>query len=165
MGLAMEFTEKEQAVLRIAQKSIPDTLTPYADMAAATGMTEEDVLALFSRLKASGAIRRFGASIKHQRTGWTHNAMVAWAVSPEDVDAVGQKAAEHPRISHCYYRPSPYPAWPYTFYTMIHGKSEQDCLDVVEELRRTTSLEEYEILESLKELKKISMTYFAEPSK
>ena len=164
-GLAMEFTDKEQAILRIAQKSIPDSLTPYAAMAAATGSTEEEVLGLLSRLKESGAIRRFGASIKHQRTGWTHNAMVAWMVSPEEVDEVGRKAAEHPRISHCYYRPSPYPAWPYTFYTMIHGKSEQDCLDVVEDLRRTTVLDRFEILESLKELKKISMTYFAEPSK
>ena len=153
-GIAMEFTEKEQAVLRIAQKSIPDSLTPYADMAAAAGLTEEEVLTLLSRLKESGAIRRFGASIKHQRTGWTHNAMVAWVVSPDVVDEVGRKASEHPRISHCYYRPSPYPAWPYTFYTMIHGKSEQDCLDVVEELRRTTSLETCEVLESLKELKK-----------
>ena len=47
---------------------------------------------------------------------------------------------------------------------MIHGKSEQDCLDVVEELRRTTSLDEYAILESVKELKKTSMTYFPDPS-
>ena len=59
----MEFTEKEQAILRIAQKSIPDSLTPYADMAAAVGATEEEVIALLSRLKESGAIRRFGASI------------------------------------------------------------------------------------------------------
>ena len=161
----MKFTDKEQAVLRIVQKNIPASLTPNADIAEAAGMTEAEVLELLSGLKESGAIRRFGASIKHQRTGWTHNAMVAWIVSPEDVDEAGRKAAEHPRISHCYYRPSPYPAWPYTFYTMIHGKSEQDCLDVVDELRRTTSLETCEVLESLKELKKISMTYFAEPAK
>ena len=160
-----EFTDTEKAVLRIVQKNLPDSLTPYADIAEAAGMTEAEVLELLSGLKESGAIRRFGASIKHQRTGWTHNAMVAWIVSPEDVDEAGRKAAEHPRISHCYYRPSPYPAWPYTFYTMIHGKSEQDCLDVVDELRRTTSLETCEVLESLKELKKISMTYFAEPAK
>ncbi len=161
----MEFTDTEKAVLRIVQKNLPDSLTPYADIAEAAGITEAEVLELLSGLKESGAIRRFGASIKHQRTGWTHNAMVAWIVSPEDVDEAGRKAAEHPRISHCYYRPSPYPAWPYTFYTMIHGKSEQDCLDVVDELRRTTSLETCEVLESLKELKKISMTYFAEPAK
>ncbi len=161
----MDFTEKEQAILRIVQKDLPDSLTPYADIAVATGSTEEEVLDLLLRLKESGAIRRFGASIKHQRTGWTHNAMVAWVATEEEAEEAGSRAAGHPRISHCYYRPSRYPAWPYTFYTMIHGKSEQDCLDVVEELRRTTSLKVYEILESLKELKKISMTYFTETSK
>ena len=161
----MDFTEKEQAILRIVQKNIPDTLTPYADIAAATGTTEEEVLELLQRLKDSGAIRRFGASIKHQRTGWAHNAMVAWKASEELAEEVGPKAAEHSRISHCYYRPSNYPGWDYTFFTMIHGRSEQDCLDVVEELRQTTALDEYAVLESLKELKKISMTYFPEPSK
>jgi DNA-binding Lrp family transcriptional regulator len=156
----MNFTEKEQDVLRIVQKNLPDTLTPYADIAASVGMTESEVLDLLQRLKDSGAIRRFGASIKHQRTGWTHNAMVAWIVDPAHVEEVGAVAADHPRISHCYYRPSVYPEWPYTFYTMIHGRTEQECLDVVSELCRTTVLEKYEILESLKELKKISMTYF-----
>ncbi len=158
----MDFTDKEQAILRIVQKNIPDSLTPFADIAEEVGASEEEVLSLLTHMKDSGAIRRFGASIKHQRTGWTHNAMVAWIVSPEEVDTVGVKAAEHPRISHCYYRPSPYPEWPYTFYTMIHGRSEQDCLDVIEDLRNSTILEQYEILTSIKELKKISMTYFAE---
>ena len=164
MGYAMEFTEKEQAILRIVQKNLPDTLTPYADIAAATGTTEEEVLALIQRLKECGAIRRFGASIKHQRTGWSHNAMVAWVATEELAEEVGPQAAQHSRISHCYFRPSKYPNWNYTFFTMIHGKSEQDCLDVVEELRRTTALDEYAVLESLKELKKTSMTYFPEPT-
>jgi len=164
MRYEMEFTEKEQAILRIVQKNLPDTLTPYADIAAATGTTEEEVIALLQCLKDCGAIRRFGASIKHQRTGWSHNAMVAWVASEELAEAVGPKAAEHSRISHCYFRPSNYPGWNYTFFTMIHGKSEQDCLDVVEELRRTTDLDEYAVLESLKELKKTSMTYFPEPT-
>ena len=158
----MDFTDKEQAILRIVQKNIPDSLTPFADIAAEVGASEEEVLSLLTSLKDAGAIRRFGASIKHQRTGWTHNAMVAWIVSPEEVDTVGAKAAEHPRISHCYYRPSPYSEWPYTFYTMIHGRSEQDCLDVIDDLRNSTILEQFEILTSIKELKKISMTYFAE---
>ena len=156
----MDFTEKERAVLRIVQKDLPDTLTPYADIAAATGMEEKDVIAFLSGLCESGAIRRFGASLKHQRTGWTHNAMVAWKADRALADKAGEVAARHPRISHCYYRPSPYPGWPYTFYTMIHGKSEQDCLDVVAELRETTQLCDFEMLKSLKELKKISMTYF-----
>ncbi len=156
----MDFTEQERAVLRMVQADLPDSLTPYADMAAETGMSEQDVIALLSRLKEDGSIRRFGASIKHQKTGWSHNAMVAWIADEALADEAGPIAARHPRVSHCYFRPSFAPDWPYTFYTMVHGKSAKDCAQVVEELRRDTPLHECAMLESLKELKKISMTYF-----
>ncbi len=43
---------------------------------------------------------------------------------------------------------------------MIHGRTEQECLDVVESLRRETALDEYAVLSSVRELKKTSMTYF-----
>lgn len=164
----MNFTEQEQAVLRIVQGNLPDTLTPYADIAASAGMTEAQVLELLTRLKEDGTIRRFGASIKHQRTGWSHNAMVAWQLEGEGeelealVEECGKVVAKHPRVSHAYYRPSSAADWPYTLYTMVHGKSEYDCLAVIEELRSTTPLGPYAMLESVKELKKISMTYFQE---
>ena len=158
--MAQQFTETERAILRIVQADLPDTLTPYADIARTVGCTEEEVLDLLSRLKQSGAIRRFGASIKHQKTGWNHNAMVGWKVAPELVEECGAIAARHSHISHVYYRPSAAPDWPYELYTMVHGRSEQECLDVAQELISTTPLREYAILKSLKELKKISMTYF-----
>jgi hypothetical protein len=43
---------------------------------------------------------------------------------------------------------------------MIHGRSAEECRDVIESLRRETVLDEYAALESLKELKKTSMKYF-----
>lgn len=163
----MKFTSVERAILRIAQKDLPDSATPYADMAqtvaGATGesVSEADVLALLTRLTDSGAIRRFGASIKHQRTGWNHNLMVAWMVdSLEEADTAGDIAAKHPRISHCYYRPSPGAQWPYSLYTMIHGRTAQECRDVIHDLQSTTSLRAHAVLESLQELKKTSMVYF-----
>ena len=156
----MHFTDQEQTVLRIVQNNLPDTLTPYADIAAASGLSEEQVLALLTRLKEDGTIRRFGASIKHQKTGWTHNAMVAWIVDEADSDAIGEVAAKNQRISHVYFRPTSAPDWPYTLYTMVHGRSEDECLQVIEELRRETALDEYAVLDSLEELKKTSMTYF-----
>lgn len=158
--MAQQFTETERAVLRIVQADLPDSLTPYADIARTAGCTEEEVLDLLSRLKQSGAIRRFGASIKHQKTGWTHNAMVAWIVDEADSDAIGEVAAKNQRISHVYFRPTSAPDWPYTLYTMVHGRSEDECLQVIEELRRETALDEYAVLDSLEELKKTSMTYF-----
>jgi DNA-binding Lrp family transcriptional regulator len=155
-----DFTPAELAVLRIVQSDLPDSLTPYADIARETGLGEAEVIALLTRLKKEGAIRRFGASIKHQKTGWTHNVMVAWRVDEALADAAGEIAAKNPNISHCYYRPSSAPDWPYTFFTMVHGRSAEECRDVIEKLRREKLLDEYAALESLEELKKISMTYF-----
>lgn len=156
-----QFSAAERAALAIVQGNLPDSLTPYADIAAQTGLTEAGVLALLSRLRESGAIRRFGASIRHQRTGWTHNAMVAWVASEEEADACGPIAAAHARVSHAYYRPSAAPDWPYTLYTMVHGRSETECLGVVEDLLGAWPLRDYAVLRSLRELKKTSMTYFA----
>ena len=158
----MNFTEKERKVLSIVQSDLPDTLTPYADIAKEAGLCEEEVLALLQRLKEDGTIRRFGASIKHQKTGYNHNAMVAWKIDEDNVDGAAKYAAQSSRISHCYYRPSSAPDWQYTFFTMIHGRTMQECYDVVEELRQNTCLDEYAVLEIIKELKKISMTYVDE---
>lgn len=159
--MAVQFSVQEEAVLRIVQADLPVSLTPYAEIAAQCGVSEDDVLALLSRLRESGAIRRFGVSLRHQRTTWRHNAMVAWKVDAEQVDACGAIAARHPHISHSYYRPSSASDWPYTFYTMIHGKTPEQCQEVVNELKNTSPLQDYAMLRTVKELKKISMTYFA----
>jgi DNA-binding Lrp family transcriptional regulator len=158
--MSYDFTPGELAALRIVQSDLPDSLTPYADIAHATGVDEAEIIALLERLKHEGVIRRFGASIKHQKAGWTHNVMVAWRVDESLADAAGKIAAEHPNISHCYYRPSSASDWPYALFTMIHGRSAEECRDVIESLRREKVLGEFAALESLKELKKTSMTYF-----
>ena len=155
-----QFSDQERAILKIVQKNLPDSLTPYADIAASVGVSEEEVINLLKRMKEDGSIRRFGASIKHQKAGFAHNAMVAWIVSKENVDSAGEEAARHPMISHCYYRPSTARDWPYEFYTMIHGREPDDYKQVVQALQASTCLEEFAVLESLRELKKTSMTYF-----
>ncbi|MDO5537340.1 MAG: siroheme decarboxylase subunit beta [Desulfovibrionaceae bacterium] len=158
--MAKEFSPVESAVLRIVQKDLPDSLTPYADIAREAGTTEEAVLELLRSLKEEGVIRRFGASIKHQRAGWASNAMVAWIVKGRDVDELGKSAAAHANVSHCYYRPSSAEDWPYELYTMVHGRSDEEVAAVTGELRETLGLEEFRVLTSIRELKKISPTYF-----
>ncbi len=155
-----QFTEKEREILRIVQKNLPDSLTPYADIATSVGVEESEVLNLLREMAEDGSIRRFGASLKHQKAGFAHNAMVAWIVKPEDADAAGGEASLHPLISHCYYRPSSAPDWPYELYTMIHGRHPDEYKEVIASLRATTVLREFAVLESLREMKKTSMTYF-----
>lgn len=158
--MAREFTPTQKDILRIVQADLPDSLTPYADIAREVGTSEEAVLELLRSLKEEGVIRRFGASIKHQRTGWNVNAMVAWIVERGRVEEVGTKASEHDHVSHCYYRPSSAEDWPYELYTMVHARSNEECTKVIEELRAMTGLGDYLVLTSIRELKKCSPTYF-----
>lgn len=155
------FSQKERAVLAICQNDISFSATPYADIADAVGLTEEEVLDLLRRLKKSGIIRRFGASLRHQQAGWDCNAMVAWEATEEEANAAGPVAAANPRVSHAYYRPSSIADWPYSFYTMIHGINEADCDKVVEDLAQSLGLTRYAVLRSIRELKKTSMKYFS----
>ena len=95
--MARTFTEEERKILRIVQADLPDSLTPYADIAKEVGgVTEETVMNLLRELKDEGVIRRFGASIKHQRAGWSANAMVGWIVRGRDVEELGRRAAAIP---------------------------------------------------------------------
>ena len=156
----MHFTDTEKEILRIVQDTLPDSATPYADIARMTGSTEEDVLTLLQKLKQGGQIRRFGATLRHQQAGYSFNAMVAWYVEDDfDVDAVGRMMAKRPEISHCYLRRNCLD-WPYNVYTMIHGRSRDECMRVVQELSEETGVTQYDLLFSHKELKKTSMEYF-----
>ena len=152
--MARTFTDAERRILAIVQQDLPDTLTPFADIAKAAGpgVTEDMVIDLLSRLKEEGVIRRFGASIKHQRAGWS--------VRGRDVEELGRRAAGDPNVSHCYYRPSSVGDWPYELYTMVHGHSDAECADVVSRLEALLGLDDHMILKSVRELKKISPTYF-----
>ena len=58
--MAREFTPTQKDILRIVQADLPDSLTPYADIAREVGTSEEAVLELLRSLKEEGVIRRFG---------------------------------------------------------------------------------------------------------
>lgn len=85
--------------------------------------------------------------------------MVAWFVPEEEVDRLGPILAARPEVSHCYHRASCL-EWPYNLYTMVHGRSVEACQAAIEALAGETGLDDYAMLHSLKELKKVSMRYF-----
>ena len=97
-----EFSPGQLALLRIVQKDLPDSPTPFLDLARATGMEESEILDFLRELKAQGIIRRFGASIRHRESGWTHNAMVAWKATEEDAEKWAHVAIAN---RHVYRRP------------------------------------------------------------
>ena len=156
----MDFTDKERKILEIVQNDIPNSSEPFADIAKLAECSEDDVISLLKKLKDSGVIRRFGASLTHQKTKWDHNVMVAWMVDDANMDYVGQCASEHPNVSHCYFRPQVMEDFPYTLFTMIHGRTDEECERAIADLQKINGMGEFARLSTKKELKKCSPIYF-----
>ncbi len=153
-------TELEKKVLASIQDDIPITERPYYEMAAKVGLSEEIFLKTMKVLVDRCVVRRFGATIRHQKSGFEANAMTAWQVDEARIDKVGQIMASCRHVSHCYRR-NPQKDWPYNLYTMIHAKDKPSCRAIAQKLAEQTDVKTYTLLFSHRELKKTSMRYFS----
>ena len=152
-------TELEKKVISSIQDDIPVTARPYRAISEKIGVDEDVFLTTLQDLCNRGIIRRLGATLRHQKSGFEANAMTAWQVDEKRVDEVGEKMALFREVSHCYRR-NPCFQWPYNLYTMIHARDESTCLEIAQRISEATSVHVYKLLFSRKELKKTSMEYF-----
>jgi DNA-binding Lrp family transcriptional regulator len=154
-------TDIEKRVLASIQGDIEITTRPYLKIAESLGIEEETLLEILEDLCKKGVIRRFGATLRHQKSGFSANAMVAWQIPEDKIEEVGSTLAGFVQVSHCYRR-NPNALWPFNLYTMVHATSEAECYQIAEKMSAQTGMETYSLLFSRKELKKTSMAYFAD---
>ena len=152
-------TDLEKKIIALLQTDIPVVKRPFLKMAEQIGITEDEFLKIMNHLNDQGMIRRFGATIKHQNSGFKANAMVAWKVDEDRVEKVGNIMATFREITHCYRR-DPAPGWEYNLYTMVHASNEEECHAIVKKISRAVEEKNYTLLFSRQELKKTSMKYF-----
>ena len=152
-------TELEKKIIASIQEDIPVISRPYHEISQKLKISEETLLKTLQDLCDRGVIRRFGATIRHQKSGFAANAMVAWIVDEDRINEVGEKMASFKQVSHCYRR-NPNGQWPYNLYTMIHAKNKDTCKETARQMSRETSVKDYKLLFSRRELKKTSMKYF-----
>ena len=154
-------THIEKRVIASIQGDIAISARPYLKIAEKLGISEEELLGILESLCARGVIRRFGATLRHQKSGFSANAMVAWQVPEDQIEAVGSTLADFTQVSHCYRR-NPNDLWPFNLYTMIHATSEEECHRIAAQMSAKAKVGTYSLLFSRKELKKTSMAYFAD---
>ena len=145
--------------IRVLQEDIAVVPEPFAQMADRIDTTEEAVIAAAEGFIADQRMRRFAAVLHHRRAGFGANAMSVWKVPPDDIDPYGYKLAGYAAVSHCYRRPT-YPDWPYALFGMIHATSKERVEEAVAAIRNETGLEDYRLLYSTAEFKKIRVRYF-----
>jgi DNA-binding Lrp family transcriptional regulator len=152
-------SELEKKVIAKIQGDMPVCARPYQVMAQELGIDEDSLIEALKGLSNRGVIRRFGATLRHQKSGYSANAMVAWNAPEDAVEQAGGIFASFEGVSHCYRR-NPQPTWPYNLYTMIHAKTRDQCREMAAQMAQKAGLEDYTLLFSEKELKKTSMEYF-----
>jgi len=156
-----DLNDFEKQVILALQRDLDIIPRPFLELAEQLGTSEEKFLAAVQSLVAKGYIRRFGATLRHQLSGYGANALVTWIVPADDLKRVGRLLSQHQEVTHCYHR-EPAPAWPYNLYTMLHGKDPGDIEALAASLAQEAGIQGYEILFSDTELKKTTMRYFRE---
>ncbi len=151
--------ELEKKIIAALQGDIPLVKQPFAVLAESLEISEKEFIDIVKQLDERGIMRRFGATIKHQKSGFKANAMVAWKVNEKRTMEAGKIMASFDEVTHCYRR-DPAENWPYNLYTMVHASNEDECHAIAEKISLATGVDEYSLLFSRKELKKTSMEYF-----
>ena len=154
-------SDLEKQVILALQRDLEIKPRPFRELADQLGLAEEQLLSVIRGLMERGVIRRFGATLRHQKSGYEANALVAWAVPEAELQVIGQRLAAQRVVTHCYAR-RPAPTWPYNLYTMIHGRTREDCVNIAARMSAETGITDYEMLFSETELKKTTMRYFRE---
>jgi DNA-binding Lrp family transcriptional regulator len=158
------YDELDQAVIRATQGDLPVVSQPYAAAARELGMTEAAVVEHLLGMQERGILRRVAAILFHRRAGFSANGMGVWRVPDERISDLGARMASFRGISHCYQRPT-YQDWPYSVFTMAHGRSKEECDAILDAIAADTGIEDRATLYSSTEFKKVRLLYFTDDYK
>jgi DNA-binding Lrp family transcriptional regulator len=157
------YDELDVAVIRALQGPMEVTERPYDAAAREVGMETPAFLSHLEGMVARGLLRRVAAILYHRRAGFSANGMGVWRVPADQVLDVGRSMAAVRGISHCYQRPT-YADWPYSVFTMAHGRSKAECDAILDRIADEHGLhgEDRAVLYSSTEFKKVRLLYFTD---
>lgn len=152
-------SELDKRIICALSNDLPLAREPFAGIAENLGISQTELFHRIAALKEAGMLRRIGAAVKHGDAGYPANVMVVWDIKNEEIGAAGAYMQEQPEISHCYLRRK-HDGWPYNLYTMLHGRTRQDCEASIGRIAENVEHRGFLRLYTLKELKKTGAKYF-----
>ena len=126
-------TDQERQLLNIYQRQLPIQERPYAAMAEACGMAEQEVIDCLNRWQQAGIISRIGAVVNHQKVG--ASTLAALAVPEEALQTVAEQVNSFAEVNHNYEREH--------FFNLLFvlaAPTQQRIDEVLEEIESSTGL-------------------------
>jgi DNA-binding Lrp family transcriptional regulator len=160
---AQPYDDTDVAVIRALQGPMAVVDRPYDTAAAEVGMGTDEFLEHLGAMVDRKLLRRVAAILYHRRAGFSANGMGVWRVPEDQILEVGARMAAVRGVSHCYQRPT-YEDWPYSVFTMAHGRSKEECDAILDSIADQHDLHgpDRAVLYSSTEFKKIRLHYFTE---
>jgi siroheme decarboxylase len=157
------YDEDDIALIRTLQGPMEATARPYDAAAGELGISTEELLDRLRGMVDRKILRRVAAILYHRRAGFSANGMGVWKVPEDEIMTTGAKMASFRGISHCYQRPT-YEDWPYSVFTMAHGRSKEECDAILDSIAEECGVgpEDRATLYSSTEYKKIRLHYFTD---
>jgi DNA-binding Lrp family transcriptional regulator len=160
---AQPYDEDDIALIKALQGPMAAVARPYDEAAAELGISTEELLDRLRTMVDRKILRRVAAILYHRRAGFSANGMGVWKVPEDQILEVGGQMASFRGISHCYQRPT-YEDWPYSVFTMAHGRSKQECDAILDSIAEECGMgpDDRATLYSSTEYKKIRLHYFTD---
>ncbi len=155
------YDEFDIEVIRATQGDLPVITEPYGPAADKLNIPQDQLLTHLEQMQERRLLRRVAAILFHRRAGFSANGMGVWKVPDERIMELGPRMAAFRGISHCYQRPT-YADWPYSIFTMAHGRSKDECDAILDSIATQTGIDERSTLYSSTEFKKIRLLYFTD---
>ncbi|MGH2951612.1 MAG: Lrp/AsnC family transcriptional regulator [Solirubrobacterales bacterium] len=160
---AQPYDDFDVGVIKAVQGPMEAVERPYDAPAARCSLSTEALLEHLEQMVERKLLRRVAAILYHRRAGFSANGMGVWRVPDDQILDVGGRMAAVRGISHCYQRPT-YADWPYSVFTMAHGRSKHECDAILDAIAAEHGLhgEDRATLYSSTEFKKVRLHYFTD---
>jgi siroheme decarboxylase len=151
----------DQKLIALIQNGLPLSDRPYAEIADQLELSENEVIARISNLREKGLIKRFGVVVRHHELGYKENAMIVWDIPDDQVHDIANTIKSYSFITLCYRRARQLPEWHYNLYCMIHGKSRDEVMLLLNEMLDNNNWHDfdYDVLFSKRRFKQRAANY------
>ncbi len=145
----------DKKIIIYFSKDIPLSKDLYKDISKNLHIEEKELIERLKNLKEKKMLKRIAPVMRHEKSGYTANAMAVWKGSKDQLKKATDLAKSFKNISHIYER-EVCMNWPYNLYTMIHGQSKEEVEKIINYLSNKLKIKEFKVLYTEKEHKKIS---------
>ncbi|CAA7615707.1 Protein NirG [Candidatus Terasakiella magnetica] len=130
----MSLDETDRAIINVLQGGFPIAARPFAVAAERLGLTEDDLLARITRLRADGTLTRFGPLWHAEKMGGGLT-LTAMKVPAERYEEVTEIVNSYPEVAHNYAREHSFNMW-----FVVATERPERIREVLDDIERRTGL-------------------------